>query len=297
MVGPPGAGKTMLAARLPSILPDLTDDEALEVTSIRSLIGTRIGHELIRRPPFEAPHHTASQVALVGGGSGRIVPGAIVRASHGVLLLDEAAEFPSSVLDALRQPLESGSITIHRAGGVATFPARFQLVLASNPCPCGRYGSADDECTCTPIARRRYLAKISGPLLDRVDIRLNVRRLGLAAMRGSGHAGDASSTASSSATLRRRVVEARGVASERMAGTNWARNGDVPGTWLRTGPRRLPASVLGALDRALERGAITMRGYDRALRLAWTLADLDTGSAPAAHHIGSALYLRRGMNA
>ncbi|MFF1633750.1 YifB family Mg chelatase-like AAA ATPase [Leifsonia sp. NPDC058248] len=297
MIGPPGAGKTMLAARLPTILPDLTDDEALEVTSIRSLIGTQIGHELIRRPPLEAPHHTASQVALVGGGSGRIVPGAIVRASHGVLLLDEAAEFPSSVLDALRQPLESGSITIHRAGGVATFPARFQLVLASNPCPCGRYGSADDECTCTPIARRRYLAKISGPLLDRVDIRLNVRRLGLAAMRGSESAGDLGSAAASSAALRQRVIAARAVASERMAGTAWTRNGDVPGTWLRTGPRRLPATVLGALDRALERGGITMRGYDRALRLAWTLADLDTCSAPTAQHIGAALYLRRGMNA
>lgn len=183
MVGPPGAGKTMLARRLPSLLPDLTGEEALESTSIRSLAGLGIGAGLVRRPPFEAPHHTASAVSLIGGGSGRIVPGAIVRATNGVLFLDEAAEFPPSVLDALRQPLESGSISIHRASGAATFPARFQLVLASNPCPCGRYGSVDEECTCTPIARRRYLARMSGPLLDRIDIHLTVRRLGLAALR------------------------------------------------------------------------------------------------------------------
>lgn len=294
MIGPPGAGKTMLAARLPSILPDLTDEQALDVTSIRSLLGVRIGHELLRRPPFEAPHHTASQVALVGGGSGRIVPGAIVRASHGVLLLDEAAEFPASVLDALRQPLESGSITIHRAGGVATFPARFQLVLASNPCPCGRYGSTDDECTCTPIARRRYLAKISGPLLDRVDIRLNVRRLGLAAVREADAGQESAATRPTSELLRRRVAAARAVAAERMAGTPWNRNADASGTWLRTGPRRLNRAALGALDRALERGSLTMRGYDRSLRLAWTIADLETGGAPTAEHVAAALYLRRG---
>ncbi|MFK3670925.1 YifB family Mg chelatase-like AAA ATPase [Leifsonia aquatica] len=294
MVGPPGAGKTMLARRLPSLLPDLTGAEALESTSIRSLAGLGIGGGLVRRPPFEAPHHTASAVSLVGGGSGRIVPGAIVRATNGVLFLDEAAEFPPSVLDALRQPLESGAVSIHRASGAATFPARFQLVLASNPCPCGRYGSADEECTCTPIARRRYLARMSGPLLDRVDIHLTVRRLGLAALRSGA---DGEHAARTSAVLRERVEAARQVARSRLAGTGWRRNADVAGTWLRAGARRIGPAAIGPLDRALERGAITMRGYDRALRLAWTLADLDGAAGPSADHIGRALFLRRGIGA
>jgi magnesium chelatase family protein len=302
MIGPPGAGKTMIAARLPTILPDLTDRQALEVTSIRSLSGARIGRELVRRPPFEAPHHTASPVALVGGGSTRIVPGAIVRASHGVLFLDEAAEFPSGVLDALRQPLESGSITIHRASGTATFPARFQLVLAANPCPCGRYGTADDECTCTPIARRRYLAKLSGPLLDRVDIRLTVRRLSIAALRDSTlelvappESEPARAGTRSSRVMKERVVSARGAASERLTATPWTRNADVTGSWLRQRGNRLPTATTAALDRALERGALTMRGYDRTLRLAWTVADLDGAVVPTSHHVGVALYLRRGI--
>jgi magnesium chelatase family protein len=306
MIGPPGAGKTMLAARLPSILPDLTDEQALEVSSIRSLAGAAIGRALVRRPPFEAPHHTASPASLVSGGTNRIVPGAIVRASHGVLFLDEAAEFRSGVLDALRQPLESGSITIHRMVGTAVFPARFQLVLASNPCPCGLYGSPDEECTCTPIVRRRYLAKLSGPLLDRVDIRLTVRRLGLAALRAAADAGDstgrfaeandAAARPRNSGELRDRVILARAVAAERLAETPWTRNSDVPGSWLRARGRRLPSTATAAIDRALERGVLTMRGYDRTLRLAWTLADLDTAAAPTSHHLGAALYLRRGIS-
>ena len=256
----------------------------------------------MRRPPFEAPHHTASAISIVGGGSGRIVPGAVVRATNGVLFLDEAPEFPARVLDVLRQPLESGRIAIHRANGVAAFPARFQLVLAANPCPCGRYGSQDDECTCTPIARRRYLARLSGPLLDRVDIRLTVRRLSVAAMRAAGATGAASkpdgvttSAVVTSEAIRHRVVEARAVAAERLVATPWTRNSEVTGSWLRTGPRRLPHAATAALDRAFERGAITMRGFDRTLRLAWTLADLDTAEAPTAHHVGAALFLRRGM--
>ncbi|QIZ98552.1 YifB family Mg chelatase-like AAA ATPase [Leifsonia sp. PS1209] len=308
MIGPPGAGKTMLATRLPGLLPDLTDEQAIEVTCIRSLTDAGIAGRgstgdpsssprgLIRRPPFESPHHTASAAAIVGGGTTRIVPGAIVRATHGVLFLDEAAEFPPSVLDSLRQPLESGTITIHRATGTATFPARFQLVLASNPCPCGRYGSPDEECTCTPIARRRYLARLSGPLLDRVDIRLAVRRIGLAALRirSDPEASPAPTTGTASALLRERVVIARATAAARLAGTDWTRNADVSGAWLRTGALRLPRATVGALDRALDRGAITMRGYDRTLRLAWTMADLDGASTPTGHHIGAALFLRRG---
>ncbi|WP_285117151.1 YifB family Mg chelatase-like AAA ATPase [Leifsonia sp. fls2-241-R2A-40a] len=294
MVGPPGAGKTMLARRLPTLLPDLAGGDALEATCIRSLVGLGVGAELVRRPPFEAPHHTASAVSLVGGGSGRITPGAIVRATHGVLFLDEAAEFPPSVLDALRQPLENGSITIHRASGAATFPARFQLVLASNPCPCGHYGSADAECTCSPMARRRYLTRMSGPLLDRVDIRLTVRRLGLAALRSAAEPRPVGRT---SQELRARVEAARARAAERLAGTGWMRNADAAGSWLRAGERRLGPTAISPLDRALERGAITMRGYDRTLRLAWTLADLDDASSPDVDHVGRALFLRRGIAA
>ena len=294
MVGPPGAGKTMLARRLPSLLPDLSDEHALEATCIRSLTGLGVGAELVRRPPFEAPHHTASAAALVGGGSGRITPGAIVRATHGVLFLDEAAEFPPSVLDALRQPLENGSITIHRARGAATYPARFQLILASNPCPCGHYGSADAECTCSPMARRRYLARMSGPLIDRVDIRLTVRRLGLAALRS---ASQGQAPGRSSGDLRLRVQAARACAAERLRDTDWVRNADVAGSWLRSGERRLGPTAIAPLDRALERGAITMRGYDRTLRLAWTLADLDEASTPGVDHVGRALFLRRGIGA
>lgn len=290
MVGPPGAGKTMLAERLPGILPDLEGEAALEVASIRSLAGSSFCSGLPRRPPFEAPHHTATAAAMVGGGSGIIRPGAAVRASHGVLFLDEAPEFSGAVLDSLRQPLESGSVSIHRASGVARFPARFQLVVAANPCPCGQYGVSDVACACPPQARRRYLARLSGPLMDRIDIHLTLRRATGAGLReGRG--------ALASDDARRRVVEARAVARSRLVGTPWSLNAQLPGGWLRESSRRPPRGATAPLDRALERGGITMRGYDRVLRLAWTLADLSGAQSPGADQIGRALYLRRGMAA
>ncbi|KQV07714.1 YifB family Mg chelatase-like AAA ATPase [Leifsonia sp. Root112D2] len=289
MLGPPGAGKTMLAARLPGILPDLEGAAALEATSMRSLAGGVVGADLMRRPPLEAPHHTATAAAMVGGGSGQIRPGAAARASHGVLFLDEAPEFASSVLDVLRQPLESGTISIHRANAVAHFPGRFQLVMAANPCPCGQYGAMDSECSCTPNLRRRYLARVSGPLLDRIDIQLWLRRITAAQLRL------ADETRMTSADARARVVEARAAAAARLSDTPWSLNGQVSGPWLRDRRRRLGRMTTASLDRALERGGITMRGYDRVLRLAWTVADLAGSTAPTAEHIGTALYLRRGM--
>jgi magnesium chelatase family protein len=291
LLGPPGAGKTMLAARLPGLLPPLTAEQALEVSSVRSLSGMPVGSTLATRAPFEAPHHTASAAALVGGGSGLIRPGAAARASHGVLFLDEAPEFPSAVLDALRQPLESGVISIHRANAVAHYPGAFQLVMAANPCPCGQYGARDSECTCTPFNRRRYLARISGPLLDRIDIQLRVQRITSAQLRVSED-----SPRLTTAEARERVVVARGRAAARLADTPWTLNSHVPGSWLRGASKRLPAATTASIDRALERGGITMRGYDRVLRVGWTLADLDGASTPTAEHIGRALYLRKAIS-
>lgn len=291
LLGPPGAGKTMLASRLPGLLPDLDPEAALEVSSVRSLAGLPVGGALRRRPPFESPHHTASAAALVGGGSGLIRPGAAARASDGVLFLDEAPEFSPAVLDALRQPLESGVITIHRANAVAHYPGRFQLVMAANPCPCGQYGAADSECTCPPNARRRYVGRLSGPLLDRIDIQLRVQRITAAQVRLARE-----SAGMSTAQARERVVAARAAAAERLDGTPWRLNAHVPGSWLREPGQRLPPSATASIDRALERGGITMRGYDRVLRLAWTLADLAGESRPSAALVGRALYLRRAMS-
>ncbi|MCU1413134.1 MAG: Mg chelatase-like protein [Microbacteriaceae bacterium] len=288
LLGPPGAGKTMLAARLPGLLPDLDAEQALEASSLRSLSGLPVGASLVTRPPFESPHHTASAASLVGGGSGVIRPGAAARASHGVLFLDEAPEFSPAVLDALRQPLESGVITIHRANAIAHFPARFQLVLAANPCPCGQYGAQDSECVCPPMSRRRYLARLSGPLLDRIDIQLRIARVTAARLR----LGDEGSRLSS-AEARQRVGRARELAYARLRETPWRLNSEVSGAWLRAPGRRLPPATTAAIDRALERGGLTMRGYDRVLRLGWTIADLDGAERPGADHIGRALYLRR----
>ncbi len=289
LLGPPGAGKTMLASRLPGLLPDLDADAALEVSSLRSLSGLPVGGSLSSRPPFEAPHHTATAASLVGGGSGQIRPGAAARASHGVLFLDEAPEFPSSVLDALRQPLESGVISIHRANAVAHFPGRFQLVMAANPCPCGQYGARDSECTCPPHSRRRYVGRLSGPLLDRIDIQFRVQRITAAQLRVAGDG----SPCLTSAAARARVISARARAEQRLAGTPWTLNSHVPGSWLRGSQARLSAATTSTLDRALERGGITMRGYDRVLRVAWTITDLAGDDRPTADHINQALYLRR----
>lgn len=286
--GPPGAGKTMLARRLPGILPPLTEEEALEVASIRSLSGDAVA-ALEALPPLEAPHHSASVAALVGGGSKMARPGAIARAHRGILFLDEAAEFSRVALDALRQPLESGSIEIHRSGFAATFPARFQLVLATNPCPCGNYGVRGAECICPPIAIRRYASRLSGPLRDRIDMELQVARVAAARATSGERSG------MTTAAARERVQSARIRAAKRWAGTPWRLNAQVPGTWLRQGRMRLESEARSSLDRALERGLLTLRGYDRVLRLAWTMADLAELDRPGRDEVGRALFLKRGL--
>ncbi|GAA5030098.1 YifB family Mg chelatase-like AAA ATPase [Microbacterium fluvii] len=287
MCGPPGAGKTMLAQRLPGILPDLDDAAALTAASIRSLTGVPVT-SLERTPPFEAPHHSASIAALVGGGSRGVRPGAIVRASEGVLFLDEAGEFAASALDALRQPLESGRIVIHRAAGTAAFPARFQLVLATNPCPCGNHGIRGAVCECPPAAIRRYLNRLSGPLLDRIDIQLTMTRVVVADSR-------LLSPGPTTAQARAQVREARARAAHRLRDTPWRTNAQVSGAWLRDGPHAPPPVIRRPLDAALHRGALTLRGFDRALRTAWSIADIAARPQLSLDDIAHALYLKKGF--
>lgn len=282
MVGPPGTGKTMLAARLPGILPDLAEAEAVEVTAVHSVAGTfRPADGLVRRPPFEDPHHTATPAAVVGGGSGLPRPGAASRAHRGVLFLDEAPEFSPRVLQTLRQPLEQGELVIHRAAGAARFPARFQLVLAANPCPCGKSTGKGTECSCTSLERRRYFSRLSGPLLDRVDVQVDVLPV-TRVDRSSAGAGEPT------VVVAERVRVARDRARHRLATTGWTSNGEVPGSWLR----RQGGVPVEPLDRALGRGALSLRGVDRVLRVAWTLADLAGRARPGRDEVGQALLLR-----
>ncbi|MFJ4268223.1 YifB family Mg chelatase-like AAA ATPase [Paenarthrobacter nicotinovorans] len=290
LTGPPGAGKTMLAERLPGLLPDLSDTAAMEVTAIHSLAAVQASAiRLVRRPPFENPHHSATAAAIIGGGSGLPRPGAASRAHRGVLFLDEAPEYERRVLDALRQPLESGELVIHRSAGTAAYPARFQLVLAANPCPCGKASGKGLECTCTAMMRRRYFGRMSGPLLDRVDIQLQVERVSLADFGSAGKEED-------TGTVAGRVLAARERQLLRLREFGLETNAQVPGRTLR-GQLRLSPGTTRILDTALERGVLTARGYDRVLRLAWTLADLDRSDKPDDDHIGQALGLRQAAGA
>ncbi|SDE42609.1 YifB family Mg chelatase-like AAA ATPase [Rhodococcus tukisamuensis] len=282
LTGPPGIGKTMLAQRLPGVLPALSDGEALEVTAIHSVAGLLTTERpLITEPPFVAPHHTCSVSALVGGGSGMARPGAVSRAHRGVLFLDECAELGVKALEALRTPLEDGEVRIARRDGVARYPARFQLVLAANPCPCAPPREVD--CICTPTVRRRYLGKLSGPLLDRVDLRVRMRELSVGALNGDA--------AESTASVRERVSTARAAAVARWQEFGWRTNAEVPGPALRQ-RFRLSRRALVPLERGLREGQITARGADRALRVAWTLSDLEGLSVPGEDEVGLALGFR-----
>jgi magnesium chelatase family protein len=290
LLGPPGAGKTMLAERLPTILPDLDTAAALEVTSIYSVAGKLApGSGLVSVPPFWAPHHTSSMASIVGGGSGVIRPGAASLAHLGILFLDEAPEFHRDVLDALRQPLESGEVVIARAGAQAVFPARFTLVLAANPCPCAKTaGPGKAGCSCSPAVRRRYLARLSGPLLDRVDVKV---RLQPVSRRDMLYDRD---FAESSVVVAERVAAARERCAARLAGTPWRVNAEVPGSALR----RSFAPVSGALtslDRAMELGQVSARGADKIVRVAWSLADLAGQRQPGADQVNLAIGLWLGV--
>ncbi|KIF02516.1 Mg chelatase-like protein, partial [Streptomyces sp. RSD-27] len=246
--GPPGAGKTMLAERLPWILPPLTRQDSLEVTAVHSVAGILPpGEPLVSRPPYCAPHHSATMQSLVGGGAGIPRPGAVSLAHKGVLFLDEAAEFSGKVLDALRQPLEAGHVVIARAAGVVRLPARFLMVLAANPCPCGRHTLTGSGCECPSPVIRRYQARLSGPLLDRVDLRVEVEPVTRSDLLGRGGRGETTRAVAD------RVREARERAAARYEGTPWRLNAEVPGHELRT---RWPAGpgALAQAEREMERG-------------------------------------------
>jgi magnesium chelatase family protein len=291
MVGPPGAGKTMLARRLPSVLPPLSDAAALEVTAVHSIAGALPPESpMVRRPPFQAPHHTASVQALIGGGSGLARPGAISLAHLGVLFLDEAPEYGARALETLRQPLESGEVVLSRTHGSTRYPARIQLVLAANRCPCAK-PNGDVGCECTPLVRRRYLGRLSGPLLDRVDIQVEMMPVTAA------HLLHDAGRSEPSAVVAERVAKARAAAAARWAEHGWQTNAEVPGPVLRRRPWRLTRSSTVELAGYVDRGTLSARGYDRVLRIAWTVADLDGRSHPDAGDVAEALSMRMGRTA
>ncbi|GFG76498.1 YifB family Mg chelatase-like AAA ATPase [Mycobacterium botniense] len=283
LTGPPGVGKTMLAHRLPGILPPLSETEALEVTAIHSVAGLLSdATPLITRPPFVAPHHSSSVAALVGGGSGMARPGAVSRAHRGVLFLDECAEIGVSALEALRTPLEDGEIRLARRDGVARYPARFQLVLAANPCPCAPADPRD--CMCAAREKRRYLGRLSGPLLDRVDLRVEMYPIGATAF--SAAEGEATQQ------VRTRVAQARAAAAERWRPHGFRTNAEVSGALLRR-KFRLSTAAMAPLRIALDRGLLSIRGVDRTLRVAWTLCDLAGRVSPGPNEVAAALSFRQ----
>lgn len=285
LIGEPGSGKTMIASRIPSILPALSESDALTASAIHSLAGDLPAGGLLDHAPFQSPHHSMSIPAMVGGGSSCIRPGAVSLAHGGVLFLDEATEFAPAVLDSLRQPLESGWVRIQRSGHIASYPASFQLVLATNPCPCGHLGGRTKSCTCSSVQRRRYLGRLSGPLIDRIDITLSMRVPTQADLKCAADF--------TSASLKEQVCEARERALRRLRDTPWQLNRDVEGSWIRS--THPPSErILSLIDRSVDRGELSMRGADRLLRLMWTCADFSGKNTIGLEEFSCALQLRQG---
>ena len=284
LIGSPGSGKSMLAKRLPSILPDMTRREALAVSGIWSVAGlTDPKHPLLLRRPFRSPHHTASAVALSGGGP-YLRPGEMSLAHNGVLFLDELPEFHREVLEAMRQPLEDGEVTVSRAGGTLRLPARFQLICAMNPCRCGWRGHPSGRCTCSDRDVERYVEKISGPLLDRIDLHVNVPSVEYEALRRKH-------TAEDSAAVRQRVETARKLQLARFGGGDISCNAQMPPAMLAD-TCSLDAAGDALMKSAFERMGLTARSHDRVLRVARTIADLEGAERIEAPHLAEAIQYR-----
>ena len=283
MMGPPGSGKSMAARRLPSIMPPLGLDDAIEVTRVHSVAGVLGGAPLVRHRPFRAPHHSISAAGLVGGGSSPS-PGEVSLAQHGVLFLDELSEFARPALEALRQPLEEGCVRVTRAQRTVRFPARFLLVAATNPCPCGYKGDPRRECSCHPTVAARYRARLSGPLLDRIDMILRVEQPRARDVMTEG-------APEGSGAIRERVLAARAIQAQRLRGSAASCNAHMTHAELRASAQ-LERAARTALHDAHERAGLTMRGHDRVLRVARTLADLDGAQSVGRPHVAQAVAYR-----
>jgi len=286
MIGPPGSGKTMIARRIPTVLPEMSEEEAIETTKIYSVAGLiQPGSGLITLRPFRAPHHTASEVALIGGGSFP-KPGEVSLAHNGVLFLDELPEFSRQALEALRQPLEDGFVRISRARGSVIFPANFMLVAAMNPCPCGHFGDKTRPCTCTVSAITKYQSRISGPLMDRIDIFVNVQPISYDEFKGK--------RGESSREIRERVIKAREIQSKRFKGTKVYTNSKMTPKMVREFCKLSPEGE-NLLKLAAERMGISARGITRILKVARTIADLEGSRDIKTHHLAEAIQYRQSV--